>query len=187
MKIDIHPLTPERWHEMERLFGKHGACEGCWCMYWRVRNKDFKKRSNAANRADFKNIVEEGGRPGLLAYVGDQPVGWCSIAPREEFSERINHSHAFKPVDNKPVWSILCLYVHKDFRNRGIARQLLRDAIEFAKTQGAKTLEAFPKDFAGRTSDTAVYTGTIDLFQEFNFFEVHRHHPKRPIMRYEIT
>lgn len=187
MKFDIHPLTPERWHDVERLFGKHGACEGCWCMYWRVRNKDFKKRSIAVNRAAFKNIVDEERKPGLLAYVEDQPIGWCSIAPREEFSERINHSHVFKPVDNKPVWSILCFYVHKDFRNRGIARQLLRGALEFAKTQGAKTLEAFPKDIAGRTSDAAIYMGTIDLFQEFNFVEIHRHHPKRPIMRYEIT
>lgn len=187
MKVDIHPLTPKRWHDVERLFGKHGACEGCWCIHWRVRNKDFKKRSNAVNRAEFKEIVEEERKPGLLAYVEDQPVGWCSIAAREEFSERIDHSYVLKPVDNKPVWSILCFYVHEDYRNRGIAKKLLKAAIEFASAHGAKTLEAFPKDSTGKASDADVYTGTVKLFHEFNFIEVHRRHPKRPIMRYEIT
>ncbi|HET7578818.1 MAG TPA: GNAT family N-acetyltransferase [Bacillales bacterium] len=187
MKVEIRPLTPDRWHDVERLFGKYGASEGCWCMNWRLRNKDFKNRSNAANRSDFKEIVEEDRQPGLLAYVEEEPVGWCSIAPRLEFSERITHSHVFKPVDDKPVWSILCFYVHKDFRKRGIARQLLKAAIEYAIARGAKTLEAFPKDSTGRASDAEVYTGTVNLFQEFNFTEVRRRHPKRPIMRYEIT
>lgn len=187
MKVEIRPLTPERWHDIERLFGKYGACEGCWCMHWRLRNKDFKKRRNATNRSDFRKIVEQNRQPGLLAYVEEQPVGWCSIAPRREFRERITYSHVFKPVDDKPVWSILCFYVHKDFRKRGVAKQLLKAAIEYACAHGAKTLEAFPKDSAGRASDAEVYTGTVNLFQEFNFIEVRRRHPKRPIMRYEVT
>lgn len=187
MEVEINPLTPERWYDVERLFGEYGACEGCWCMHWRVRNKDFKKRKNAANRSDFKKIVKENRQPGLLAYVEGDAVGWCSIAPREEFSERIKHSHVFKPVDDNPVWSILCFYVHEDFRKRGIAKKLLKAAIEYARDYGAKTLEAFPKDVTDNTSDAEVYTGTVDLFQKFNFVEVHRRHPKRPIMRYEMT
>ncbi|HEU5141000.1 MAG TPA: GNAT family N-acetyltransferase [Bacillales bacterium] len=187
MKVEIHPLTPDRWHDVEHLFGKHGACEGCWCMHWRLRNKDFHKRGNAENRSDFKKLVEENRQPGLLAFLEGEPVGWCSIAPRREFSERITHSHVFKPVDDKSVWSILCFYIHKDFRKRGIAKQLLKAAIEYARAHGAETLEAFPKDSTDSTADAEVYMGTVNLFQEFNFIEVCRRHPKRPIMRYEVT
>lgn len=187
MKCETHPLTPDRWDDFERLFGKNGACDGCWCMYWRVRHKDFEKRSGAENRSDFKEIVNEDRQPGILAYINEQPVGWCSIAPRTEFRERINHSHVFKPIDDKPVWSILCFYVHKDFRKHGVAGQLLKGAIAFARDHGAKTLEAFPKDFDGKASDADIYMGTIDLYQSYDFVEVYRRHPKRPIMRYEIS
>lgn len=85
------------------------------------------------------------------------------------------------------MWSILCFFVHEDYRKRGGAKKLLKAAIDFASARGAKTLEAFPKDSTGKASDADLYTGKIKLFQELNFIEVHRRHPKRPIMRYEIT
>lgn len=187
MKLEIVPLTSDRWVDIETLFGRKGACEGCWCMYWRLRRKDFKKRTNETNRSDFKAIVKENKKPGLLAYVESKPIGWCSVAPRQEFNERITHSHVFKPVDDKQVWSILCFYVHKDFRQRGVAKQLLKEAIEYARSNGARTLEAFPIDFSSKVSDADVFTGTMDLFLEFDFVEVHRRNPKRPVMRCEIS
>lgn len=187
LKLNIAPLTHDRWADLEVLFGRKGACEGCWCMYWRLRRKDFEKRKNETNRSDFKTIVEKNREPGLIAYKGNKPIGWCSIAPRQEFNERITHSPVFKPIDDKPVWSILCFYVHKDFRKQGVAKQRLEAAIEYARTHGAKTLEAFPIDSASKTSDADIYTGTMDMFQDFNFTEVERRSRKRPIMRYEIN
>jgi len=81
MKLDIRPLTADLWLALEDLFGKHGACNGCWCMYWRI-GAAYRKRPSEKNKAAFKRIVKNGPPPGLLAFDGDVAVGWCQLTPR---------------------------------------------------------------------------------------------------------
>ena len=120
LTLSFHPLTPTRWHDFELLFGPRGACGGCWCMYWRRTRPVFEKGKGAGNRRAMKAIVEQGREPGILAYAGQTAVGWCSVAPREEFI-RLGLSRILKPVDDVPVWSISCLFINRDYRNRGIS------------------------------------------------------------------
>ena len=104
-KFTFHPLTPDRWPDFETLFGKNGACGGCWCMAWRLAPKDFKQKQGDGNRRAMKKVVQTQISPGLLAYDGKEPVAWIALAPREVFV-RLQGSRILAPIDNRPVWSV---------------------------------------------------------------------------------
>ena len=99
---EFHPLTPDRWSDFEGLFGRHGAAGGCWCMWWRQTAREFDARKGESNRRAMKRIVTSGRTPGILAYHEGETVGWCSVAPREEFP-RLERSRILKPLDDEPV------------------------------------------------------------------------------------
>ena len=141
--MEFHPLTPDRWEDFARLFGAHGAYGGCWCMWWRETRAEFEKRQGAGNRRAMKQIVESGEVPGILAYAAGEPAGWISIAPREKFSG-LERSRVLKRIDDTPVWSIVCFFVGKEYRSRGLAVPLIRAAVEYAAERGAKVVEAYP-------------------------------------------
>src|SRR5258708_24240079 len=83
LALEFHPVTPERWQDLETLFGKNGAYGGCWCMGWRISRSEFWKQVNQGNREALKAIVDSGEVPGLLAFCGDPPLALCSVGPRE--------------------------------------------------------------------------------------------------------
>jgi GNAT superfamily N-acetyltransferase len=146
--LTFQPVTPEYWKDFETLFGKNGACAGCWCMWWKLPRAEFdQKRGNGTRRA-IKKIITSGQEPGILAYDGDQPVGWCAIAPREAYP-RLEQSRLLKPVDDQPVWSIVCFYVARKYRRQGLTKQLITAAIELARSHGASIVEAYPIDARG--------------------------------------
>ena len=103
LDLTFSPLTPSRWDDFADLFGPRGATGGCWCMWWRITNKEFEANKGEGNRMAIKDLVDKGTIPGILAYDGDQAIGWCSVAPREEFT-RLERSRILKPVDEQPVW-----------------------------------------------------------------------------------
>ena len=118
MKLTVRPLTPDLWPALEDLFGTHGACNGCWCMWGRIGSA-YRKRPREKNRAAFRAIVRRGPPPGLLAFNGDVPVGWCQLTPREAVPW-LDRTWRLKRVDDVPVWSLSCLYVRKGYRRQGI-------------------------------------------------------------------
>jgi GNAT superfamily N-acetyltransferase len=182
----FHPLTPERWSDFEKLFGPRGACGGCWCMYWRLSRTQYDEQHGELNRRNIKALVDSGNIPGLLAYSGDEPVGWCSIAPREEFPT-LGRSRILKPVDDQPVWSVVCFFVTRGQRRKGLTVQLLKAAVEYAASKGARIIEGYPvepKD--GKAPDVFVYTGLLSAFKQAGFTEVLRRSATRPIMRYYL-
>jgi hypothetical protein len=119
--LEFHPLTRERWSDFEELFGPRGACGGCWCMWWRLKRSKFEVQKGEANRRAMKAIVESGEVPGLLAYVQGKAVAWCSVAPRGHYSA-LQRSRILKPVDETPVWSVVCFFVIRGYRRKGISR-----------------------------------------------------------------
>ena len=141
-KLEYHPVTPERWTDLEGLFGKHGAGGGCWCMWWRLTRSQFAEQAGEKNRLALKGIVDSGEVPGLLAYADGEPVGWCSLEPREAYPS-LERSRTLKRVDDQPVWSIVCFFVAKPFRGRGLMAPFLAAAVEYAKEQGAKIVEGY--------------------------------------------
>jgi len=181
-RIEIVPATPDRWPDLERLFGERGACGGCWCMAWRLSHAAYERNKGSSNKRAFKKIVTSGDVPGLLAYADDEPVGWCSVAPREVFSF-LERSRVLEPVDDKPVWSVSCLFVLRPYRGRGISLRLLKAAIDFARSQGAPAVEGYPNDPDAKMPDAFAWTGLASAFRKAGFSEVARRSSHRPIMR----
>jgi len=185
-QLDIHPLTPARWNDLEALFGRSGASGGCWCMWWRVPNKEYDR--GAGNKAAFRSLTEtqcgQGFAPGLLGYMDGAPVGWISLGPRADYRRfESMRSDAFKPVDATPVWSIVCFFIHAKQRRRGSAAAMLQGAIDYGRAQGAQVLEAYPTEVIGKPSSGNIFMGTQSLFVAASFEEVARRKPERPIMR----
>lgn len=180
------PLTAERWSDFEKLFGPRGAYGGCWCMWWRLTRSQFELRQGKGNRQAMKRLVSSGEVPGILLYDGAEAVGWCSVAPRETFGS-LNRSPVLKPVDERPVWSLVCLYVARDRRDQGLMRALIQASIRYVREQGGRILEAYPTiPLAGRLPPVSSYMGVPSVFAEAGFVEVSRPSRTRMIMRYEF-
>ncbi len=152
-------------------------------MFWRVKRSQYERRKGAGNRRALKKLVAAGEVPGLLAYAGREPVGWVALAPREHYPVLAN-SRVLAPVDEQPVWSVVCFFIARGWRSRGVSRRLLEAAVEFARRRGARLLEGYPvAPKASRMPDVFAYTGLPSAFEGAGFREVARRSPTRPIMR----
>lgn len=180
--MDIRPLTPDLWPALDDLFGERGACNGCWCMYWRI-GAAYRKQPSAKNKAAFKRVVAAGPPPGLLAFDGDVAVGWCQLTPRSALPW-LDHNKRLKRVDAVPVWALSCLYVRIGYRKKGVTSALIAGAIKAAKRAGAPQLEAYPLD--ADKSPSATGTGYVSTFARAGFRIVAREFPPRPIMRHDL-
>ncbi len=184
--LKFHPVTPDRWNDLEALFGERGACGGCWCMWWRVKRSEFEKKKGKGNKRALKKMVDSGNVPGLLAHADGQPIGWCSVAPRETYPV-LERSRILKRVDDQPAWSVVCFFVAKPFRRKGVTAKLLRAAVEYAKEHGARIVEGYPVEpRKPRIADVFAFTGFVSTFRKAGFGEVLRRSETRPIMRYLI-
>ena len=184
-ELEIHPLTPDRWDDLVTVFDRPGDAKGCWCMFYRVRGRDFERLWGAGAKAAFREVVEEGPPPGLLAYRDGYPVGWCAVAPREAYP-RVLRSRVVGPLDDDETgcWSIVCFYVAREGRRGGVAAALLEAAVVYAAEHGATTVEGYPKDTAGATRHAnEMFVGSMSMFAEAGFTEAGRRSLTRPIMR----
>jgi GNAT superfamily N-acetyltransferase len=156
-------------------------------MWWRLSRSEFMKQRGDGNKKALKKIVDFGQVPGILAYSSNEPVGWCSVGPRESFPT-LERSRVLKRVDDKPVWSIVCFYVDKRFRRRGLTVALARAAINYAKARGAQIVEGYSvKARAGKMPDPFAYTGLVSSLRDAGFVEIAKPSETRLIMRYEVS
>jgi GNAT superfamily N-acetyltransferase len=169
----IEPATPDRWDHLVDLFERAGPrggtpiTAGCWCQYWHVRGKEYTRGWDGANRARLEAEVLGGGdAPGVLALVDGTAVGWCRLGRRESF-ERLQASRALAPVDDRPVWSVVCFYVHPAAKRRGVASSLLQAAVGHAVERGARIVEGY----AARPDHPNIdaYTGYLPMFLAAGF------------------
>ena len=181
----FRPLTSNLWTDFEHLFGPRGACGGCWCMFWKLRGKAFDENTGEPARQMQKSVVESGTVPGLLAFDGNEPVGWIAVEPRSAYP-KLAHSRILKPVDDADVWSVTCFFVTKQVRRQGLTVELLKAAIDYVREQGGKILEGYPVETKKDMPAPFIYTGTVVAFQKTGFVEVARRSETRPIMRYTI-
>lgn len=178
------PVGRERWNDLKELFGKHGAYGGCWCMWWRMARSEFDRRSGAGKKVLLKRLIDSGTVPGIIAYLHEKPVGWCSIAPREQFPV-LNRSPVLKKVDEATVWSIVCFFIARPFRGKGLNRLMIKGALAYAKHQGATIVEAYPVDKThSKNTSLDGFTGFATTFLSMGFKEIIRRSEKRPILRY---
>jgi GNAT superfamily N-acetyltransferase len=187
LKLKFLPVTQDRWTDFETLFGERGACGGCWCMFWRLTRKQFESQKGEGNRRAMQAIVQAGQIPGILAFSRDNPVAWCSVAPRDQFPT-LDRSRILKPLDNRPVWSISCFFIQKQYRRQGLSIRMIRAAVEHVKKQGGTLVEAYPVEpKKDKMPDAFAWTGLASAFVKAGFAECARRSATRPIMRFCIA
>ena len=187
LHLKFSPVTKKRWADFERLFGETGACGGCWCMLWRLTRKEFESQKGAGNRKAMKSIIEGGKIPGILAFSGNKPVAWCSVAPRDHFPA-LDRSRILKPLDDLPVWSISCLFVNKQFRRKGLSTQMIKAAVDYVKKKKGAIVEAYPVEpKKDKMPDVFAWTGLASAFVKAGFVECARRSETRPIMRFYLN
>ncbi len=178
--------TADRWADLEELFGDRGACGGCWCMAWRLSRSDYESGKGAKHKRRLKRLVSGAIPPGILGYADGRAVAWCSVAPRTEY-DFLTRSRVLKPVDEKPVWSVSCLFVERSLRRQGVATAMLKAAVGFAAGHGARVVEGYPVEPVENPIPAAfAWTGIPSAFLKAGFHEVARRSPTRPIMRIDV-
>ena len=194
MEIDgylVEPLTPGRFDDLVTVLGK-GGVGGCWCMYWTqptsaAWGEGARGGSTASNRAAFRDMVEAGPPPGLLAYGDRGPVAWCRVMPRGLLPGLANSRHFKTDLDIAGVWSLACFVVRKRARRRGLTTVLTKGAIELVRGQGGGILEAYAWDTTEEKSEAIIYTGLASTVLKLGFEVVQRRVPHRPMMRLAVA
>ncbi|MCX6280451.1 MAG: GNAT family N-acetyltransferase [Bacteroidetes bacterium] len=183
--LKFEPLNSNNWVLFEQLFGPRGACGNCWCMFYRLSPGDFKEgKFEDGNKRAMKEVVDEGNPAGILALCEGQAIAWCAFAPREDFI-KLGRSRVHKPIDNNQVWSIPCMFIHKDFRNNGVSVALLEGVISYAREEGIKIIEAYPTiPTTKRLPDSFAWIGLYKSFERAGFKVVDRKSKNRPMVRY---
>jgi len=192
MGFAVHPLTPARWADVESVFNARGCsvARGCWCMYYRV-GSHWEQEQGAGTRAEkarraLKALAAQDPPPGLIGYQDELPVGWVSLGPRESYL-KLQRSPVMKPVDDQPVWSIVCFVVPSEYRQQGVARRLLAGAIHYARQRGVRLLEAYPIDRQKDPSAQSSWFGSKAMYDELDFEVVARRKPARPVVRLKVS
>ena len=188
-EISVRPATPDRWLELEAFFGPSGAYSNCWCAFFRVTSKQFETGCrDDANHQLLKRLTLDGAVPGLLAYQDGEPVGWVSVAPREQYV-RVQNSRLLRAPDPDPddgVWSVVCFWTPRQRRGQGIADHLLKGAVDHAYANGATAVEGYPVDVARKwVGAAAIYHGTVGQFERAGFALLRRPSDTRAVMRHE--
>ena len=184
-KVEVHPLTPNRWADFEKLFGPRGAYAGCWCMWPRLRSKDWNASRAAGRKASINGIVEADERPGLLAYLDGEPAGWVSLDRRERL-EHFEYGRKLKALDRpQELWSIVCFVIDKEHRGKGLMGRLLEAALDYARKQGAAVVEAYPIEPQGDLKSYQGFEGIASVFERAGFRRVGGT-DSRPVVRMEL-
>jgi len=183
---DIHPVTPDRWGDLRTLFGPTGAYSNCWCTWWLLTNKDWEAAGPQGRRKLIEQVVADGEVPGLLAYSHGEPVGWVAVGPRARYARMMSpRSRVFRPLDDEPSWVINCFFIHKQWRGKGVATELLAAAIAHASVNGATRIDAYPKDTSRKkTANAELFVGSLQMFLAAGFDEIARM-GDRPVVRLE--
>lgn len=156
-------------------------------MWWRLKRSEFENKKGKGNKRAMKAIVASGEVPGILAYERGVPVGWCSVAPRDNFPV-LDRSRVLKRVDETPVWSVVCFFISKTHRDAGLSVRLLKAAIRYVRQEGGKVLEGYPVEpKKDKMAAVFVWTGLASAFKKAGFVEVARRSETRPIMRFYVS
>jgi ribosomal protein S18 acetylase RimI-like enzyme len=185
--------TPDRWSDLEAVFGLRGDPARCWCQWFFDGASIGPGLVGAANKAALQAQIEAGPAPGLIAYLGADPVGWVAVGPRSRYGrlQRSTILPATSPqaFTDASIWSITCFVVRVGYRRLGVARALVLGAVDHARRAGATAIEAYPVDPSSKLSVSAseLYHGTLSIFVAAGFTEVARPRPARPVVRLPVT
>ncbi|WP_137930986.1 GNAT family N-acetyltransferase [Mesorhizobium comanense] len=192
MSTSVVPLTPDLWPQFEDLFGKQGACYGCWCTHFRLAPAARRESSRERNKDHIRTRIEAGPPPGLLAIEDEKAVGWMQIGPRADVPEWNNKGRGSAPIDaadaaDPGVWAISCFFVRTRARGRGITHRLVEGGIDFARGNGARLVEACPIDVSRDSRSIGLFVGSSQVFEKAGFERIVERKAGRPLMRLVLT
>ena len=184
--LEFAPLTSANWKQYEILMGEKGGCGNCWCMYFRLPYKEFQGNKPDGNKKLMRQLVNKGKPQGLIASTNKEPIGWIAMAPREDYM-KLENARVFKRIDDKPVWSITCFFLKKQFRHMGLSQQLIKGAVDFAKRKKIKTLEAYPAiPYDEKVPHAFLWVGVLSSFIKNGFKIVKQQSKSRAMVRIEL-
>lgn len=168
MTFQSHPLTPDRFDDFADVINPNRRSTHCWCLSHRLQAKDIEELGKGDREQAMRRLCERENPPGVVTYLDGIPVGWCNIGPRAEIP-RLARSKLIRPVDDVPVWSIICVVVRGGHRKKGVIAHLIEGAVEYAASRGAPAVEAYPVDPRGRMDTTMAFVGTRSMFDKAGF------------------
>ena len=171
MTWETFPVTPDRFEDFADVVNKNRRQNHCWCLSHRLKAAEIEELGGTgadSREKAMRRLCEREHPPGVVTYLDDEPVGWCNIGPRSEIT-RLAESRLMPPIDDVPVWSIICVIVRSGFRKRGVTGRLIEGAVEYARSNGAPAVEAHPVDPPGRMDLTMAFVGTKTMFEKAGF------------------
>lgn len=177
--LEFHPVTPERLADLARFSEQHGKFRYCSCMRWRMTSTDYQRSTTESRVAALDELVRQGTPVGVLAYLDGDPVGWCSLAPRETYAA-LERSRTLPRVDDAPVWSVVCFFVARRVRRQGGTLGLLKAAVQYARSRGAAVIEGYPVEPGSRLY---TYMDSASTFRRAGFHDVIPASQARQVMR----
>ena len=188
MSIAIAPLTPDLWPAFDDLFGKQGACYGCWCTHFRLPPAVRRENDRERNKDHIRARIEAGPPPGLLAVEEGAAIGWMQIGPRADVPEWNNPgrgSAPFQPEEaaDPAVWAISCFFIRGKARGKGLTHRLVESGILYARDNGARVVEACPMDQSRDSRSIGLFVGSSRVFEKAGFTRLIERKAGRPLMR----
>jgi len=168
MAYETHPVTPERFEDFADVINRRRRANHCWCLSHRLQRAEIEQLGDGSREQAMRRLCEREHPPGVVTYQDGQPVGWCNIGPRAEIT-RLDRSRLIRPIDDVPVWSIVCVVVRPGHRRHGVTAPLLEGAVSYAESHGAPAVEAYPVDPPGRMDLTMAFVGTRSMFERAGF------------------
>jgi GNAT superfamily N-acetyltransferase len=171
--FEVHPVTPDRFEDMADVINPNRRATHCWCLSHRLPARDIEALGGGDREQAMRRLCERERPPGVVAYRDGLPVGWCSTSPRAEIP-RLVTSRLIRPLDDLPVWSIICVVVRGGHRRQGVTTPLIEGAVAYAAANGAPAVESYPVDPDGRMDTTMAFVGTRRMFERAGFEVVGR-------------
>lgn len=184
----IRSIADVDWSDVRQVFGTRGDPSRCWCQFFKLSNAEWKASTPAACESALREQQHDQPEPGLIAYLGEEPVGWVAVEPRTRYPTalrgRVVTTASTEPADDESVWAVVCFVVRVGFRRRGIGRALVSAAVAHARDHGARVIEGYPMDTAARekTSAADLYHGSVSLFEAAGFTVAARPSPGRALV-----
>ncbi|MCR2763328.1 GNAT family N-acetyltransferase [Microbacterium sp. zg.B48] len=192
-EIVISPATPDRFDDAEYALSGGGDGRACQCQWWMITSAQFDNTTQSERRELLREeLHRDAAPPALIAYVDDEAAGWVRVGPRAAqirlLRTRAIAANTDVPLDDLGVWAISCFVVRREYRGRGLTGKLLSAAIDFARSQGARSIEAYPLDTTAATHrPNELYHGILSGFQRAGFREVARPKPDRTIVSLDLS
>ncbi len=197
-EVRVVPANEASWEDIQAVFGTRGSAASCQCQRYKLERGEAFSKFPAAERARRLREQTHPATPGadtttgLVAYLDEDPVGWCAVQPRTAYPAllrvyRTPWEGRSEDKDDDSIWAVTCVFVRAGFRKRGIAYALAQGAVAYARDHGARALEAYPmRSGTGEITWDEIHVGAQSVFAAAGMREVSRPGVRRAVMRVEF-